>query len=604
MIFRLTPLLRGPISKYNPQKRHLFKKVKSGLTFKTEKDASFHHEYSIKPDTFAFKVSSQDSVSSLNKVKQVPKKVTTHPLQRLADSKGFSPLDFIYRNSTNYPFDKKSPQDVYNEYPLTTAPKLARQKDKPKKTKMSVSDFIEDSLYNPNYGYFSKEVEIFHPDEPFKYNQIEDVDEFLDAWQKSYKKYEEPLELQLNDTKDMVKVLAPKNSDAKYARRAKSLQREELMLTGSTSSKSMRPQLWHTPTELFQPYYGEALARYILVNYKLNGNFPYHDLVIYEMGGGNGTLMCNILNYIKENAPDIYLRTHYNIIEISDQLAAKQTQSLYKSKLFESGIDPEKVTIINKSIFKWNTVVEDPCVFIALEVFDNFPHHLIRYDNITGQPYEGKVLINDNGDLFEFFTPELSYYSNAYLQLRENSKHSVLNQSSTLQGKYETLKSVIPLLNKDNIHPLLHSSSFLSVKNSILPFKDGLTPGEFIPTSLLHFFQVLAYRFPNHSLICSDFNYLPNSIKGYFNGPVVQTMLQNRMIDVSTYMCYQGHFDIMFPTDFDIASELYAKVTKKLARVESHKEFLTQWADLDITTTKKGENPMLNFYKNVSFMVS
>ena len=62
-------------------------------------------------------------------------------------------------------------------------------------------------------------------------------------------------------------------------------------------------QLWHTPTELFHPYYGEALARYILVNYKLNV-YPYNDLIIYEMGGGNGTLMCDILNYIRKHQPE------------------------------------------------------------------------------------------------------------------------------------------------------------------------------------------------------------------------------------------------------------------------------------------------------------
>ena len=49
-------------------------------------------------------------------------------------------------------------------------------------------------------------------------------------------------------------------------------------------------QLWHTPTELFRPYYGEAIARYLVTNYKMT-LYPYHDLIIYEMGAGNGTMM-------------------------------------------------------------------------------------------------------------------------------------------------------------------------------------------------------------------------------------------------------------------------------------------------------------------------
>src|SRR5690606_8928172 len=86
-------------------------------------------------------------------------------------------------------------------------------------------------------------------------------------------------------------------------------------------------QLWHTPTELFQPYYGEAIARYLVANYKLSV-YPYHDLVIYEMGAGNGTLMANILDYIRSADPDVYERTRYKIIEISPALAARQAATV------------------------------------------------------------------------------------------------------------------------------------------------------------------------------------------------------------------------------------------------------------------------------------
>ncbi|EGW35607.1 uncharacterized protein SPAPADRAFT_58826, partial [Spathaspora passalidarum NRRL Y-27907] len=341
--------------------------------------------------------------------------------------------------------------------------------------------------------------------------------------------------------------------------------------------------------------------RYILVNYKLNGNYPYNDLIIYEMGGGNGTLMCNILKYIKTNQPDIYARTQYKIIEISSQLVAKQMESAFKNKLISHGLDSDKLQIYNKSIFKWNNVVNEPCFFIALEVFDNFAHDLISYDNTTGEPYEGKVVIDDHGDFYQFFTSELSYYSNMYLNLRENSAFSVLRQQGTLQGSVEKVKS---LVSPDNVHPLLHSTKKLQYKNMFLPFKDNLTPGEFIPTRLIQFFQILRHKFPNHSLICSDFNALPKTIPGAYNSPVVQTVLQDKMIDVTTYMCHQGYFDIMFATDFDLSSELYKKLTGKVPRVETHHEFLNQWADIEATSTKTGENPMLDFYKNVSFMVS
>lgn len=632
-------------------KRYLFKNFKNIKNIaKADDDQGFHHEYSIRPDTYAFKVSASNeksrSLVTRESKDDTPYAPKPHPFQKIDENKGFNAVEFIYRYATNYPFDNKSPQEVYNSYPTTNSDNLNRFKTRPRKTKMLVSDFIEDSLYNSHYGYFSKEVEIFHPEKPFDYNNILDIDEFMDSWQNAYAKYDDPkvdevktkVDEALEDniesvkqkyegqnfmkekgkspksdyiTKSVTKAssspskLSPPSSatSSKFTAAARKIQKDDLVHAAQFNKKRSL-QLWHTPTELFQPYYGEALARYLLVNYKLNGNYPYQDLIIYEMGGGNGTLMCNILNYIKLTQPDVYARTQYKIIEISSQLAEKQLSSALKGKLVQQGLDSSKLEIINKSIFKWDKVVEEPCFFIALEVFDNFSHDLIRYDNLTGEPHEGQVLIDDVGDFYEFFTPQLSYYSNAYLQLRENGQYPVLSKSSKLSGRLETLKSTLPFTNKDKIHPLHHSSTKLNWQNSLLPFKDDLTPGEFIPTRLLQFFQILKHKFPNHSLISSDFHYLPKSIDGYYNGPVVQTVLQDKMIDVSTYMCYQGYFDIMFATDFGVASDMYKQVTGKVPRVESHREFLEQWADTEITTTKKGENPMLDFYLNVSFMVS
>lgn len=627
-----------PISVLIESRRTLFSKFKKAAKTVEDfkKDDAFHHEYSIRPDTFAFKVSGKNEMSrSLttrkprNDKDAAPKEdehlIGRHPFQKkVASSRpGFNVVDFVYRNATNYPFADKTPQEVFNSFPLINSKRLGQRKVRPQKVKMLTSDFIEDSLYNPHYGYFSKEVEIFHQDKPFDYNNIDDVDDFMDHWQKAYAKYEDPKveeakrqnaeRSNMSSSKAAANYVASEaiareaaaatNTNSKFARRAHKIQEKELIQSAQFQQTKNSMQLWHTPTELFSPYYGEALARYLLVNYKLKGNYPYHDLIIYEMGGGNGTLMCNVLNYIKVNEPDVYARTKYKIIEISNQLATKQFKNAISAKLILQGLDTLKVEIINKSIFQWDTVVNEPCFFIALEVFDNFLHDLIRYDNTTGEPYQGHVLIDEHGDFYEFFTPELSPYSNAFLQLRENGKHLVLQSSTTTAGKLQTLKSLVPILtDKDAVHPLLQSSLKLRWKHTLLPFKDNLTPGEFIPTRLLEFFQILKHKFPQHLLLCLDFHYLPKAIPGYFNGPVVQTVLQDTMVDVSTYMCLQGYFDIMFPTDFQLASEIYKQVTGKVARVELHREFLEEWSEVEMTETKKGENPMLDFYGNVSFM--
>ncbi|KAK4969255.1 hypothetical protein LTR66_011720, partial [Elasticomyces elasticus] len=186
---------------------------------------------------------------------------------------------------------------------------------------MLMRDFIEDSLYNPHYGYFSKQVVIYTGD-PFDFNSIDNEPQFHRLLGERYTTFEDAL-------------------DEKEYNEAR--------------------QLWHTPTELFRPYYGEAIARYLVTNYKLS-LFPYHDLLIYEMGAGNGTLMINVLDYIRDTDPEVYARTKYKVIEVSSSLASLQTQQLSRSAHARGHAD--KVDIINRSVFDWDTPVLSPCYFL------------------------------------------------------------------------------------------------------------------------------------------------------------------------------------------------------------------------------------------------
>ncbi|ODQ77225.1 hypothetical protein BABINDRAFT_54974 [Babjeviella inositovora NRRL Y-12698] len=484
----------------------------------------------------------------------------------LKDSKFFK---YFATYVSRDPLNDRSVNDTFESFPTVDSAKLARFSKRPKNVKMLTSDFIEDSLYNPHYGYFNKEVEIFQTEKPFDYNNIRDNDEFINQWYKEYKKYEPPVATEKTDSG---------------------------VMDVAQKSKQQSVQLWHTPTELFLPFYGEALANYILMNYKLN-QYPYNDLIIYEMGGGNGTLMANILSYIRQHQPDIYARTKYKIIEISSKLASKQMKSAISLKLAENNLDASKVQIINKSIFEWDTKVTDPCYFIALEVFDNFSHDVVRYDNLTQQPYQGYVSVDDNGDFKEFYSPELTPYTKSFLNLRERTKFASNGDNQDLSLMERAKKVWKPQM------PLDEPLYWRQMKNQWWPFRYGLSQAEYVPTRLVEFFHILKYKFPNHSLLTSDFHYLPDALPGY-TAPVVQTMLGSKMVTTDTYMVYQGFFDIMFPTNFELACELYREITGKTAALASHRAFLEQWADVDHTKTKKGENPMLNFYQNASFMYS
>lgn len=88
--------------------------------------------------------------------------------------------------------------------------------------------------------------------------------------------------------------------------------------------------------------------------------FPYEDLVIYEIGAGNGTLAQNVLDYLREEHPEVYDRTKYQIIEISGQLADLQEKRL---KLTHPTLQVHR-----KSIFEWDQRIPGPCYFLAMEV--------------------------------------------------------------------------------------------------------------------------------------------------------------------------------------------------------------------------------------------
>lgn len=399
-------------------------------------------------------------------------------------------------------------------------------------------DFIFDCLYNKSYGYFCKNVNIFESPKPIPFSLLKDQDD--------------------------------------YCKHLKALYSDDKILQGNRFF-----QLWHTPSELFQPYYGRAITNFILNSCKF-GLVPNDPFVIYEIGPGNGSLAANILKTLKDYFPEIYKRTEYNLIEISDHLKTKQ-----KSKLMPLYGDRVKFPKLSILDIDESFIEKRPCWVLGMEVLDNLSHDLIKFRNEDGALLEA-IIHTDN---------EATYGSvpgKHWQEFRISEDKNVREYVSIgdeLGWKWASLKG----------------KPFRRALERYSPF-DYINPWscEFIPTDAFKFQKNLTRAFPNHSALFSDFDMLPDTVQGY-NAPVVQTRFRGVTVPCSSVLLERGLFDIFFPTNFHRLSQIHARLRPSYAHsIQKHSDFLRRWtneSDIKETTSKSGYNPMLQDFENVSFYI-
>jgi len=147
----------------------------------------------------------------------LPSNLSTPALHRLA--RYFTPTPLASRagkppkDRFNYNpeiFFDEAPDPEHTTYTRVTSNDLEQHTKPPTRVKMLVRDFIEDSLYNPHYGYFPQQATIFtSAGDPIDFRAMHDSVEFQNEVAKRYTTY-------------------------------------------GTDEEGPGRQIWHTPTELFK----------------------------------------------------------------------------------------------------------------------------------------------------------------------------------------------------------------------------------------------------------------------------------------------------------------------------------------------------------------
>jgi hypothetical protein len=114
---------------------------------------------------------------------------TTHPSHAKQPPKRKQPDKLNYNPVPSFGASAKDESET-TAYPQMTANDLESHVEPPTKVKMLVRDFIEDSLYNPHYGYFTKQATIFSAmEQPIDFGRMRDGAEFQEEVAARYAAY-------------------------------------------------------------------------------------------------------------------------------------------------------------------------------------------------------------------------------------------------------------------------------------------------------------------------------------------------------------------------------------------------------------------------------
>ncbi|EGC39880.1 hypothetical protein DICPUDRAFT_26158 [Dictyostelium purpureum] len=513
---------------------------------------------------------------TLNKIKELNKKKLQHQQQQEKEQEQNQSLvnkDEVFKNfydilkdNDNNTTLNNSNDDINNINNINNNTKNNNVKNSLKLKTQIMRDFIQDSLYNQDYGYFQTKEVIISPNIKIPpLNSLKNFREYNNYLHYIYKSLE---------------------------------------------------HAWLTPVELYKPYYSWSIANYIIDKHN-NREDKSKNLKIYEIGAGSGTNALNILNFMRSNHLEIYKTMEYKIIEISKPLALKQFNRI------KADHPALNIQINNTSIFNWtHKTEEDECFIILTEVIDNLPHDKIVLS--SNGIFESTVC----STVFETFEKSKSILSNhkssgyyreetrqltdpiikEYLEYEEHIKKSssFFPRIPMLVSIKEFYQKYLKSFFKDDEERYLPTvcfklfqifSIYFPKHHIVLADFDelpSLVKGENAPT--------VQKKIP---ITTGDINnpyHVPGSNpRGY------------ESIDMEEILTEPGSCDIFFPYDWKNLKQMYCYTNRdRLAnnfeqvKTYKHKEFLKKYGKdyLNETKTKSGYNPMIRDYGNMSFLLS
>lgn len=319
-------------------------------------------------------------------------------------------------------------------------------------------------------------------------------------------------------------------------------------------------QAWHTPSELFSPHYGQAIVHWILGVWD-----EASPLRIYEIGPGNGTLAHDIITELVELGID---RLEYHGIELSPQLAAMQRKQL-------AHLMPRYYHLHQGSMLDWRKREEEQAFILAMEVLDNLPHDLIRF-NAEGHLEQASVQ-EGNQIIWQVATDPLTI--------------RLVEKLEATKWKW----------------PSLQSQSILRTMLNLLLSSTPAPDCEWIPTSAYRLLEVISECFAKPCLFMSDFDSLPQTIGLGNSAPLIQGRENGELKVYDSILQANGQQDIMFPTDFEQIALLWQLLQFPRPMgysIQSHAEFFEKWADWEQFDLRSGWNPLLQDFRNVKVFSS